>query len=101
MKKFKKGDYIVLTNSPIFKSGAKPAFSTIIPINYIFKQKIDHEYLMMELDAKGGKDNGWSGYRFVNKTNWRYANNIEIKIYEDLKVPYNVIEINIDNFSII
>lgn len=101
-EEFKKGDYIVLIDSPIDTYGKK--MKNIYPdsfkINYIYKQKKDYEYLMSEIDSRGSRTNGWSCYA-VKHDNWRYATAKEIEMYEEIGRPFDVTSIKIDNFSII
>lgn len=87
INEFKKGDYIVLLNTP--------TTDTSFPKNYIFKQREDYHYLLSELDMNGSKTNGWSLVNFIKKGysinyNWRYATETEIAEYNRLGKPYDV-----------
>lgn len=84
---FKKDDYIVVLDSP--------KEDEYFPRNYVFKQKMNHSYLMSQLDASGDEDNGWTRINFTKKdcdTNydWRYATQEEIAEYEKLGKPFDV-----------
>lgn len=92
---FKKGDYIVFTESKLW--------SDSFPKNYIFKQRINSKYLNPELDANGCDWNSWESYRNFNKnfknnleykTNWRYGTKEEIAEYNKLGEPYCVDDLN-------
>lgn len=92
---FKKGDYIVFTESTLW--------SKAFPKNYIFKQRINSKYLEPELDANGYSTNGWKYYRnfdknFQNnpryKTNWRYGTKEEIAEYDRIGRSYCIDDLN-------
>jgi len=100
------GKYIVITDSPIvngesFKDkDSKPGGS--FPIGYVFKQKEHMSYLCPEIDGKGSTSNGWGCYGDEHyEKNWRYASDVEIGAYEEAQKPVSVLNINIDNYSII
>jgi len=102
----KKGRYIVIIDGPIidgetFESkDSKPGGD--FPIGHVFKQLEHLSYLCPELDGKGSKINGWGCYGDEHyEKNWRYADEVEIGLYDAAKKPVSVLNINIDNYSII
>ena len=80
---FKKGDYIVIV------SGRENL--DYIVNNYCYKQYENHNYLIVEIDNKGGGKTRASGVDFNNTNDrWRYATPEEIAEYDRLGKPYDV-----------
>lgn len=93
VNEFKKGDYIVLLDTP--------TTDTSFPKNHIFKQIKNYHYLLSELDINGSKTNGWCLVNFSKKDyrtnyNWRYATETEIAEYNRLGKPYDVTTLQIE-----
>ena len=84
--KFKKGEYIVITDK--FDSWTKDFVS-----NHIYKQRKDSTYLQPEYDSLNSITNGWAKYTRNNTHNWRYATQEEIDEYERRGKPYDVTEL--------
>ena len=87
--KFLKGSYIVpltLRNAGNFTN------------NYVYKQRVDNEYLQVFKDDRGDK-NGVPRIGFVNKNAWRFASLSEIKMYEEKNKPVNTIQIDCTVFN--
>jgi len=87
VNEFKKGDYIVLLDTP--------TTDTSFPKNHIFKQIKNYHYLLSELDINGSKTNGWGLVNFSKKDyrtnyNWRYATPEEIDMYNFNNKPVSV-----------
>lgn len=92
---FKKGDYIVLLNLDYNGDSS-------FPINYIYKQRQEQDYLQSELDNRGNETNGWSRITFNKRgynCNWRYATQQEINKYNELGKPFDVslVNLNVEN----
>lgn len=84
---FNKGDYIVqLRADSIYKH---------LKQNHIYKQRESDFYLRPELDCLKYNDNGWKAIQFNDKKSWRYATQKEIDLYNEIKKPFNVLELDI------
>ena len=102
INKFKKDEYIIFTQG---------LSDSDFPLNYIFKQRQDEDYLSVYKDATG-TENGWARHRNFNKfylpdgqtepiiTDWRYATKEEIAEYNRLGEPYDVTTLNKPEFKV-
>ena len=88
--KFKKGDYIVITDK--FDSWVKEFIS-----DHVYKQRCNSNYLQPEHDSLNSISNGWEKYTKKNSHNWRYATQKEINEYERRGKPYDVNELTKTN----
>lgn len=63
-----------------------------MPVNHVFKQRCEEEWLCPELDLNGSSTNGWSIIRGYNETDceWRFATLKEIEEYDRLGKPFNI-----------
>lgn len=101
MAYFKKGDYIVLTGFPrTIEGGYFKEDTRAFKMNYVYKQRESIYYFAPEEDCKGSDKNGWSCYDF-HYDNWRFATDIEIDAYNKAGKPVTILNIKIDNYSII
>ena len=102
INEFKKNEYIVFTEG---------LGSSNFPLNYIFKQKENKDYLSVYQDTSG-QENGWEWHRNFYKsylpngqtepiiTDWRYATKEEIAEYDRLGKPYDVTTLNKPKFEV-
>lgn len=77
---FLKDEYIVTTRTTSSQS---------FPENYVFKQRMNFEYLKVYKDAVN-IENGSSHFMFSNKQHWRYATTQEIMEYDIQGKPVDV-----------
>ena len=100
---FKKGDYIVLIKNGRCSSTHKYIISFLDSFrkDHIYKIREKANYMLTELDSRGGKRNGWSAFNYIDD-NWRYATSTEIILYNYNNKPVSSKNIkSVDNFSII
>ena len=88
-EEFLKGDYIVITGLPVYKTNVTINYHLQYPEAFIFKQRDTNKTLLSEIDAVDSRHNGYDAYKY-NYSNWRFATKQEIKEYNRIGKPYDV-----------